>query len=117
MHHMSFYLNFCAGGVPSEVELNELAKKIPECWYPLGIQLCLDRAALDNIHLNNIEHTSPAKKAFQMLVTWRNSGMCATYGELSEALRKVDRHDLADRISTQQVNETNLRHYCIALEN
>ena len=81
---------------PTIAVLDDLSGEVTRCWESLGIQLGVKETTIDNISGNNIQHTSPKQKAFQMLKAWRDMGS-ATYGELGKALKHVDMVLLANK--------------------
>ena len=92
-----------SAGSPSDEVLCDVAVDIPGDWYQLSIHLGLRKDAADDI-LHDLHFAKPSDKAFQALVTWRNSFTDnAMHETLADGLRKVNRCDLVDKFCIAQV--------------
>ena len=69
------------------MELDDLSKRLARCWDSLGRKLDVDENQIENIAESN-HLTTPSKKAFEILKSWKNSGESVTYGKLAAALRE-----------------------------
>ncbi|XP_067044831.1 uncharacterized protein [Acropora muricata] len=74
----------------------DLADDISKDWKKLGRRLSISKANLDSIDLEN---PSVFEKSIAMLNKWReNSGKKATVKVLTEALKKIGRKDILDKM-------------------
>lgn len=85
-------------GEPDDVDLSDIAEKIPQLWKKLGRVLRVPREKLDELA---IKHESDAYEgAFQMLSCWKehaSDGAISSYRVLFDALTKIGRSDLAKK--------------------
>ena len=80
------------------VELDDLSRRITECWASLGRHLGVEEDVIESITANNVEYPSPEKKAFQMLKAWAKKGKASTIAKLAAALRRVNKVGLAEQL-------------------
>ena len=85
-------------GEPDDVELFDMAEKIPQLWRKLGRIL---RVPWENLNELGIYYRDDAyERAFQALSSWRKNssdGVISRYQELFDALTKIGRSDLAKK--------------------
>ena len=84
---------------PSERELDELAMEIIAIWKPLGRQLEVGNSKIEEILRDNINYPERRQKAFQMLLSWKDSSYNPSYDALGNALIQLGKRSLA-------------KHYC-----
>ena len=63
-------------GIPSDRELQELSLKLGEKWKELGSCLGFDNAAITNL---NGDNEQLARKAYRMLLDWKQKEGCGNY--------------------------------------
>ena len=91
-------------GIPTEDEIEELARAILVKWRVLGRKLHLKEPLLEEI--NGI-YTEQWEKGYNMLIYWKYVGSSfATYEHLDYALRHphVGRQDLAEKFCSDWVS-------------
>ncbi|XP_015775830.1 PREDICTED: uncharacterized protein LOC107353953 isoform X3 [Acropora digitifera] len=92
--------NIDAAQVPDEI-CQDLADEISKDWKKLGRRLSISAAALDNI-----DHENPSvwEKSIAMLNKWReNCGEEAIMKVLTEALKKIRRKDLSEKVEDKML--------------
>ena len=85
-------------GEPDDVELSDIAEKIPSVWRKLGRILKVPRGNLDQLGMNY--NDDAYERAFQVLSSWRENstdGAISRYQVLFDALTKIGRSDLAKK--------------------
>ena len=87
--------------VPSECELMDLSHEICSVWMNVGIRLGLKKSTLDNI-AGTPSLDTPQKKAFEMLIKWRQLQTTSHLAQLVSALELEGREDLGQKYSTYQ---------------
>ena len=102
MPNILFFFFSFAGALPSisDQELRQLASDLGVEWESLATHLDFQQAHIQKFKLNNMNNIEGA--IFDMLVSWRDSHASASEKMISTlccALRKVERADLADKIS------------------
>ena len=89
--------------LPSDSELLDLSCEICSIWTNIGTRLGLPRYTL-NIITGTPSHDTTQKKAFEMLITWRQRQTTPScVAELVDALKKEGREDLAQNCCKWQV--------------
>ena len=81
----------------SDQELRQLASDLGVEWESLATHLEFQQAQIQKFKLNNINNIEGA--IFDMLASWRDLHSGSEMMTLCCALRKVERVDLADKIS------------------
>ena len=87
--------------VPSECELMDLSHEICSMWENVGIRLGLKKSTLGNI-AGTPSLDTPQKKAFEMLIKWRQLQTTPSHAQLVSALELEGREDLGQKYSTYQ---------------
>ncbi|XP_022798994.1 uncharacterized protein LOC111337037 [Stylophora pistillata] len=85
-------------GEPDDVELSDIAEKIPQLWKKLGRVLRVPRENLDELGINYRDDAY--ERAFQVLSCWKENasdGAISRYQLLFDALTKIGRSDLAKK--------------------
>ena len=85
-------------GEPDDVELSDIAEKIPQLWRKLGRILRVPRENLNELGINHRDDAY--ERAFQVLSSWKETlsdGAILGYQVLFDALTKIGRSDLAKK--------------------
>ena len=85
-------------GEPDDVELSDIAEKIPQLWRKLGRILRVPRENLNELGINYRDDAY--ERAFQVLSCWKENstdGAISRYQVLFDALTKIGRSDLAKK--------------------
>ena len=85
-------------GEPDDVELSDIAEKIPQLWRKLGRILRVPRENLNELGINHRDDAY--ERAFQVLSSWKETlsdGAISGYQVLFDALTKIGRSDLAKK--------------------
>ena len=85
-------------GEPDDVELSDIAEKIPQLWRKLGRILRVPRENLNELGINHRDDAY--ERAFQVLSSWKETlsdGAISRYQVLFDALTKIGRSDLAKK--------------------
>ena len=97
----------------SDSLLLELVENLSTSWKMLGRHLDISNVALVNI---DMEHDRVVEKAMAMFAEWkRRKGEGATVGVLRDALERIGRRDLSERVrGTCTVNAVSLFFFSVS---